>query len=133
MTTTIATPDQPESRRDRRHKLPPAYTLVRVRKAGAPRYAWTGHAYDVSISGLRFDIDDPLEPGTEVEVRATLPGRRHISFNATGRIVRIHDESGERGPVRMAVFFDKFASDEDESRLEQYLEDRQQDMAVEAA
>jgi hypothetical protein len=96
------------------------YTLVRVRLVGEERYPWTGHIYDVSLSGMRFEIDHPLEPGTEIEVRGMLPGQATVNFRASGTVVRFHDED-EVGPIRMGMRFDHFESELDQLRLSSYL------------
>ena len=72
-----------EQRSVQRLKLPPMYTLVRVRPAGTQRYCWTGHIYDISAAGMRFDLDQVLESGTIVEVRAMLPGHT-TTFQVSG-------------------------------------------------
>jgi hypothetical protein len=110
-----------ESRSTPRLKLPAMYTLVRVRPVGEERYRWTGHIYDVSESGMRFELDQPIEAGTRVEVRAMLPGSSHITFNAAGHIVRLHDDCDERGPVRMGMVFERFTRQGDQLRLSDYL------------
>ena len=110
-----------ESRIHPRFKLPAMYTLIRVRSVGEERYPWTGYIYDISMSGLRFELDDVIDPGSHIEVRAMLPGVDHITFCASGRVVRIHDDSDEQGPIRMGMAFDEFASDEDRVKLEEYL------------
>jgi len=102
-----------------RLKLPAMYTLLRVRQPGETRYRWFGHIYDVSLSGMRFELDTPLEAGTQVEVRGMLPGRAHIQFRATGKVVRIHDNTA--GPTRMALTFDSFHRKADRRRLQDYL------------
>ncbi len=112
-----------EARRSPRLKIPAMYSLVRVRAAGSERYQWTGHIYDVSLSGMRFELDHPLKPGTEIEVRGVLPGNDYIAFRAAGQIVRFHDDLDEPGPVRMGMRFERFESDTDESRLTHYLDD----------
>ncbi len=99
------------------------YTLVRVRPHGQGRYCWTGHIYDVSAGGMRFELDQSLDPGTQIDVRAMLPGAHHITFNATGRIVRLHDDDDVSGPARMGMVFDEFRHGTDEDRLSQYLSD----------
>ena len=114
-------PPSVDARQARRLKLPPMYTFVRVRLHGHERYCWTGHIYDVSQSGMRFELDEPLEPGTVVDVRALLPGAHHVVINASGQIVRLHDEAGEPGPVRMGLSFDRFDAGEDEQRLCDYM------------
>ncbi len=111
-----------ESRQYPRLRLPAMYTLVRVRPAGTERYLWTGYIYDISAVGMRFELDAALPPGTEVEVRAMLPGTEHTTFHATGRVVRIHDDTDEPGPVRMGMTFDKFVHHVDRRRLHDYLQ-----------
>ncbi|MEE9405387.1 MAG: PilZ domain-containing protein [Algisphaera sp.] len=110
-----------ETRQQPRLKIPAMYSVVRVRPAGEENYRWSGHIYDVSMSGMRFELDDALEPGTHIEVRGLLPGQTHIQFNATGRIVRYHDEGPEVGPTRMGMIFEQFETRTDESRLADYL------------
>lgn len=114
---------QAETRRQPRLKIPAMYSLVRVRPVGADRYCWTGHIYDVSLSGMRFELDEPLQPGTEIEVRGILPGQEHITFRAAGKIVRFHDDEPEMGPTRMGMVFENFHSEVDEDRLTGYLDD----------
>ncbi|MEO0513968.1 MAG: PilZ domain-containing protein [Planctomycetota bacterium] len=112
-----------EARRQPRLKIAAMYSLVRVRPVGADRYCWTGHIYDVSLSGMRFELDEPLEPGTEIEVRGILPGQDHITFRAAGKIVRFHDDEPEMGPTRMGMVFEHFHSEVDQDRLTDYLGD----------
>ena len=114
--------DQPlaDARNQPRTRLPAMYTLLRVRQPGSSRYQWTGHIYDISESGMRFELDKPIEPGTQVEVRAMLPGARHTTVDAAGRIVRLHAED-EPGPARMCLKFDTFTRPIDQHKLEQYL------------
>ncbi|MEM9882746.1 MAG: PilZ domain-containing protein [Planctomycetota bacterium] len=117
-------PDAPtHARRQPRLKVPAMYSLVRVRPAGADRYLWTGHIYDVSLTGMRFELDTALEPGTAVEVRGILPGQEHVTFRADGTVVRYHDDADEPGPLRMGMAFTRFHSETDETRLTDYLGD----------
>ena len=110
-----------ESRQYPRLKLPAMYTLVRVRPKGAARYRWAGHIYDISVSGMRFELDDAIKPGTWVEARATLPGGSPVTVRLSGRVVRLHDDSQEPGPVRMSMTFDRQIRSIDRQRLNQYL------------
>lgn len=109
-----------ESRQNPRLKLPAMYTLARVRPSGHDRYCWTGHIYDISENGMRIELDQAIEPGTRLEVRAVLPGTWRTTFHVTGHVVRLHDED-ELGPVRMGLVFDRFARDTDHLRLNAYL------------
>ena len=97
------------------------YTLIRVRPKGGDRYPWKGHIYDISESSMRFELDEALEPGTEVDVRAMLPGACHITFTASGRVIRLHDDLDDMGPMRMGLVIDSFKSSSDETRLTTYL------------
>ena len=85
------------------------YTLVRARPQGHPHFCWTGHVYDVSSIGMRFELDELIEPGTLIQVRAMLPGAKHITIEATGRVVRLHDDRDELGPMRMGMTFEHMA------------------------
>ena len=109
------------ARQTPRLKLPPMYTLIRVRPRGSKRFCWTGHIYDISAAGMRFELDAPLKPGTCIEVRAMLPGSQQITINVSGHIVRYHDDPDERGPIRLCMIFDAFTKPIDRDRLIDYL------------
>lgn len=110
-----------DARQSPRLKLPAMYTLVRVKPTGEDRYRWTGHIYDISETGMRFELDNALQPGMTIEIRAMLPGTEHITFSAAGRIIRIHNDMGDKGPMRMGMIFDKFSRENDHERLNGYL------------
>lgn len=110
-----------ERRESPRYQLPAMYTLVRVRAKGNARYTWLGYIYDISQTGMRFELDSALQPGTEIEVRAMLPGFYHTTFQASGKVVRVHDDAECRGPMRMGMNFEGFARDSDRQRLNRYL------------
>ena len=120
--------ESPEGRNTPRLRLPAMYTLVRVRPAGYPKFLWTGYIYDISTSGMRFELDVVLEPGTEIEVRAMLPGTNQVTFDACGKVVRIHDD--EPGPCRMGMTFDHFRHHADRRELHAYLEQTQWSQAA---
>lgn len=111
-----------DTRQFPRLKLPAMYTLIRVKPTGDERFRWTGYIYDISASGMRFELDQALDPGTEVEVRAMLPGAFHTTFHAVGKVVRLHDDAEDRGPMRMGLVFEKFTHHADRRRLHEYLE-----------
>lgn len=117
----IESQDTVETRLSPRFALPPMYTLVRVKLDGEDRFLRSGHAYDISNSGMRFELDEPLPPGTRVTVKAMLPGPAPVCFTATGAIVRLHDDSPEPGPARMAICFETFGPITDQTKLNQYL------------
>jgi len=111
-----------ESRTHPRTKVPAMYTLLRARSSGCERYRWTGHIYDISIAGMRFELDRALPTGSEIEIRGMLPGNNHTTFRATGKIVRlITDGEQDVGPIRMGLSFNRFQHPADEKRLQEYL------------
>lgn len=115
------------SRDQRQHpriKVPAMYTLIRARVLGSNRYNWTGHIYDVSLGGVRFELDMPVEPGTQLEIRGMLPGAGHTTFRAIGRVVRVHSDASELGPAIMGLHFESFQSPMDRHRLAQYIDAR---------
>ncbi len=113
-----------DQRQHPRIKVPAMYTLIRARILGSNRYNWTGHIYDVSLGGVRFELDMPVEVGTELEIRGMLPGAGHTTFRAVGRVVRVHTEEGDHGPAIMGLQFESFQSPMDRHRLAQYIDAR---------
>lgn len=109
-----------EARSTTRIKLPPMYTLVRVKPQGDSRYRWTGYIYDISAGGMRFELDAPIDPGIRLEIKAMLPGVTHTTIRAAGTVVRIHDDDHTPGPMRMGMTFDAFI-ETDRQKLEEYL------------
>ena len=109
-----------EQRRTRRLTLQAMYTSVRVRVHGGRLFDQTGHIYDVSTGGMRFELDRSVEPGSRVDVQATLPGAKPTRINLSGHVVRFH-EPGESGPVRMGMVFDGAIRSADRRRLADYL------------
>lgn len=121
-------------RRDQRQhpriKVPAMYTLVRARVVGSEKYTFTGHIYDVSVGGMRIELDMPVEPGTQLEVRGMLPGGGHTTFRALGRVARVHSDAGERGPTILGVQFESFRSPMDRHRLVEYIDARSRAQAT---
>jgi len=110
------------ARRFTRVQLPVMYTLLRLCPAGEARYQWKGHIYDVSLNGMRFELDQALDPGSAVAFAALLPGEEHVRIHAAGRVVRLHNPDAlDRGPIRMGLTFTRFDSDADYQRLKRYL------------
>ncbi len=114
----------PDRRQHVRYALPSMYTTIAVRLPDELAFGRTGHAYDVSVGGMRFELDEPIESGTRVGVRIELPGgaslpvtRRRAVF-AMANIVWVQEDDLEvPGPVRMACTFTNFCSPGDEERL----------------
>lgn len=101
------------------------YTQVKVRQLDELTFNEQGHAYDISLGGLRFELDTPIEPGTRIAVQIQLPGsalldRKAIFAFAT--VVRVFEDDLEaRGPVRIAAVFETFSSPDAEQRLQAAL------------
>ncbi|MFP4143892.1 MAG: PilZ domain-containing protein [Phycisphaeraceae bacterium] len=114
-----------EARRQPRRSVPAMYTLLRARLEGEPQYCWLGHIYDISLGGIRFELDTALEPGAKLEIRALLPGQDQLFFHATGTVVRIHEDDGF-GPTRMALCFDQFRTPLDRQRLARFMDETAQ-------
>ena len=110
-----------DARRDPRVRVPAMYSDVRARPKGARRYAWSGHVYDISRSGMRFEFDEAVEVGTAIEVRLVLPGLGGKPIRLSGRVVRVELDDDEPGPVQMAMSFATFHSESDARRLDEYL------------
>ena len=88
-----------------------------------PGPAFEGHAYNLSMTGLRFELDEPIAPGITVEVRLYLPGES-CPIRACGQVVRIFAADDDPGPRRMAVHFETFASDAARIDLARLIEER---------
>ncbi|HVZ94139.1 MAG TPA: PilZ domain-containing protein [Phycisphaerales bacterium] len=117
--------NSPKDRRKHpRFVLPSSYTAVEVRPLESDRFKWKGHAYDISAGGMRFELDEPIEPGTRVAVRLQLPGASSLRL-AERRPVYVfanviwleEDDLEMPGPVRMACVFSKFVQPGDLERL----------------
>lgn len=117
-----------DRRRFPRYVLPSMYTLVEARSLDSVLFRWKGHAYDLSEGGMRFELDEAIDPGTPIAVRLQLPGAQHLRFAdrrpvyAFARVVWIEEEDVEQGgPIRMACVFNRFVLPGDEKRLRDRL------------
>ena len=116
-------------RRFERFQLPPAYTDIRVRTLDQTEFTHSGHAYDISESGIRFELDEPIAPGTPVAIEIMLPGLDEpwSSDTGPGRAVFVLanliwvNEEDLPGPVRLAAAFTSFARAGDRERLMRQL------------
>ncbi len=111
-----------------RRPLPTGYAEVRVKRPGRKRYSMAGHAYDISATGMRFELDRPLNYGEQVELLISLPSPVNKSIAAKGVMVRYHDPE-EAGPVRMAVMFTEMADPNDRLLIDSYVRAAQRQAA----
>ncbi len=79
-----------------------------------------GHVYDISIGGVRIELDEPLPPGESVTLQLDLPGI-HTSMQAATSVVWCNDDQDDPGPRRMALRFTAFPRGDDRDRLAQYI------------
>ena len=72
-----------ERRLHQRFKLTPMYTAVTVQSVDCLSIErLEGHAYDISESGVRLELDEPLEKGQHVAMYLELPGQTTDVFVA---------------------------------------------------
>jgi hypothetical protein len=120
---TIQFPTQARDNRRRapRRSLPAMYTGVTVHRVTDLRLeTMHGHAYDLSISGARIELDESLEVGEPIAINLDLPGEA-VSVFASARVVWIGEQDDDPGPRRMAVEFLDFLSDVDRKRLVRFI------------
>lgn len=120
-----------------RFVLPVMYTAVAARRLDSDAFNAFGHAYDLSEGGMRFEVDEPIEPGTAIVVRLQLPGtpiswaeRRPVYAFANVVWVEEEDLQIGAGPVRMACVFRRFVQQGDLERLRRALDSGRYAMAA---
>jgi hypothetical protein len=113
-----------DRRRFPRYVLPSMYTSIAVRPMECEGFQWEGHAYDISEGGMRFEIDEPVAPGTQIAIRIELPGAHSLRIAerrpvyVMANVVWLEEEDLEQaGPVRMACVFKQFVQPGDRERL----------------
>ena len=79
-----------------------------------------GHAYDLSHSGLRIELDSVLPVGTPVELELHMPGLGS-AIHLVGNVKRVFDEIDDPGPRRMGVHAQGRAP-QDTERLQRLLD-----------
>ncbi|MFM9995087.1 MAG: PilZ domain-containing protein [Phycisphaerales bacterium] len=109
-------------RRFERFAVRPMYTPIAVRLLSEREFSRLGHAYDVSEGGAQFELDDPIAPGTPVEIRLALPaddggGEDEHTVTVRGNVVWVSQDADEPGPVRLAAAFQSFEAGADRARL----------------
>jgi len=111
------------------------YAPLSVRMLDSEQFNLDGHAYDISEGGIRFELDRPIAPGTQVAMQITLPtsgasdigpGRSVFVF---ANVVWMEDED-EPGPCRMAAVFCYFARVGDQERLHKQFKSGQYRIAA---
>ena len=116
-------------REHERMRLNHMYTSVIVEPKFTIRHSMLGHAYDISDSGIRIELDEPLEVGQSVTLHLDLPGAGD-DILADADVAWVNDEHDDPGPRRMALRFTQFHSPRDHRRLTNFLSGPQQHMAA---
>jgi len=107
-----------ERRVNERFGLRPDVSRVVVHTDDGPM---EGHVYDLSGTGIRLELDEPLAMGKQVEVDFFFAGiLKAIHFS--GIVTRVFDAIDDPGPRRMGIEIQSFASEADESRMGALLE-----------
>jgi hypothetical protein len=116
--------DLADRRRHLRYLLPSMYTAIAARRLDDEEFTLQGHAYDISVGGMRFEIDQPIEPGTSIALRIELPGAQSLRPSERrpvyvfANVVWVEEEDlDQSGPVRMACVFTDFVGADDHDRL----------------
>jgi hypothetical protein len=104
-------------RRFERFSVLPMYTRISVCAGGRD---YSGHVYDVSEGGVRFELDEPVAPGTPVTLEIGLPGSGG-AIRARGNVVWASVDPDEPGPTRMAAAFTAFEQAADREALLRHL------------
>lgn len=107
-----------------RFRVNPGYTPVELRVHPEERFSMSGHIYDISEGGVRFELDFPVPAGSAVSLKIDLPvhllesggdiGPGRAVF-VTGNVVWC--DTDEPGPARMAVAITRYDRAGDRERL----------------
>lgn len=114
-----------DRRRYARFVLDPGYAPVSIRLLDSDRFDIEANALDLSETGIRFESDRPIEPGSAVAMQITLPADAHDdpgpgrSIFVFANIVWLADDEDElaAGFARQAAVFTRFARAGDRERL----------------
>lgn len=108
-------------RQHERFSVAPMYSSIAVRPIDQASYTEEGHAYDISETGVCFDLDRGYAPGTELAMRIDLSEMHerdqapNIIF-VVGKVVWADDDE-VNGPVRMALSVNKYPREGDREKL----------------
>jgi PilZ domain len=102
-----------DRRQHPRFTVDPMYSALTVRPIAGRRAKAAepveGHVYEVSLGGMRFELDEPLPLGARIEVDLVLPGIDK-PIHANARVARVFDAVDDPGPRRMVAEFETFAA-----------------------
>jgi Tfp pilus assembly protein PilZ len=110
-----------DRRQHERFRLSPMYSPVTVQHVeGLRMQVLDGHAYDVSESGVRLELDQALQIGERVALLLQIAGEER-GIGITAQVVWVNPEEDDPGPRRMAMRFLTFSAGSDRRRLIDYI------------
>src|SRR5688572_9447793 len=89
MELTLTAAPRDNRRQHPRWVMPPGWASLGVRRHGSREFLLHGPVRDISWCGMRFELDQPLDAGEEVEVDVELAGGHTHVLQAKGRVVRL--------------------------------------------
>ena len=110
-----------QMRRTPRVRLVPAYhaATIQIMDPDGVRTV-TGHVCDLSATGARLDLDEPVSEGQRLGVCLDLPGSGGDIFT-TARVVRVFDDELDPMACHVAIEFNRYLSEAHEARLQSFL------------
>ncbi len=113
-------PSGAERRVHPRRSVSAMYSLVEAKPLGGTGLPCSGHVYDVSLGGVRVELDEHVAPGTELELALHLPSEPG-AIRARGTVTRVYDADDDPVCRRAGVRFERFDDASDELRLRRFL------------
>ncbi len=110
-------------RQHERFRVNPGYTSTSVRvHPDEETFSREGHIYDLSESGVCFELDIPIEPGSTVSMQIDLPGLATNRDIGPGRAVFVTGnvvwcDIDEPGAAKMALAITRYDRAGDKERL----------------
>ena len=108
-----------ERRRHRRFAVHPQYSHLLVRRHNGTTLE--GHIHDVSVGGILFECDGPLDDGECFEFELQLPGS-DSPLRGEGSVIRGMDGEKHIGPWSTAAKFEKFETRFQAASLTRFIE-----------
>jgi len=106
------TTQQVNRRARQRFALAPMLSPVSIQRVREGRMEWiTGHAYDISESGMRIEVDGPVAPGDRMNISFSLPGHAtdsQGSVTALCEAIWVNDADDDPVSPRAGVRFLRF-------------------------
>jgi hypothetical protein len=115
-----ASDDARNRRVHERRSVSAMYSAVEAKPIGGFGPTANGHVYDVSLGGARIELDDPVAPGTDLQLALHLPAESK-AIRVIGTVTRVFDADDDPICRRAGVRFVSFQDPADEVRLRRFL------------